>query len=217
MKPLEDMSMKVHRWKTIAALAAAASLVLALGAAPSQAATPAESAQVGAGLSASDLAKLPLTDRHLTGREKANLAVVLRAYHVAEGASLDVPTFVNGFAKDGVFNDVVGGQSYQGQALGAVLTNTVGVFPDVHRALKQITVHGDVITIELSIQGTFKGPLPTPAGYLKPNGARVDVPTADFWYLRNGKIEKFNCYVAYSVMYAQMGVNFDWATAVGNG
>ena len=207
--------MKVRSWKTITALAAAATLALALGAAPSQAAAPVESATAGAGLSASQLAKLPLTDRHLTRQEKANLAVVLRAYHVAEGANLDVSTFVGLFAKDGVFNDVVGGQAYRGQALGTVLTNTVGVFPDVHRALKQITVHGDVITIELSIQGTFKGPLPTPAGNLKPNGARVDVPTADFWYLRNGKIQKFNCYVGYSVMFAQMGVNFDWAAAVG--
>jgi len=40
LKPQEDMNMKVHRWKTITALAAAASLALAIGAAPSQAATP---------------------------------------------------------------------------------------------------------------------------------------------------------------------------------
>jgi hypothetical protein len=31
---------------------------------------------------------LPLTDRHLTEREKANLAVVLQAYHDGEGDSL---------------------------------------------------------------------------------------------------------------------------------
>ena len=135
---------------------------------------------------------------------------------MAEGDSLDVATFVNSFTKDGVFNDVVAGQTYQGPALGDVLNNMVGIFPDVHRELKQITVRGDVVSIELSIQGTFKGPLPTPAGNLKPNGARVDVPTADFWYLRNGKVEKFDCYVGYSVMFAQMGVNFDWASAVGN-
>ena len=68
--------MKVHRWKTIIALAAAAGLALAIGAAPSQAATLVDSAKVGAGSSASDLSKLPLTDRHLTKHEKANLAVV---------------------------------------------------------------------------------------------------------------------------------------------
>jgi hypothetical protein len=207
--------MKVQRWKTITALAAAASLALAIGGAPSQAATLVKTANVTAGLTASDLAKLPLTDRHLTKREKANLAVVLRDYHVAEGNSLNVPTFVNSFTKDGVFNDVVAGQTYQGQALGNVLTNMVSILPDVHRDLKRITVHGDVVSIELSIQGTFNGSLPTPAGTLKGNGARVDVPTADFWYLHNGKVEKFDCFVGYSVFFSQMGVNWDWATAVG--
>lgn len=73
--------MKVHRWKTITALAAAVCLALAIGAAPSQAANLVESTKVSAGFSASDLSELPLTDRHLTQREKANLAVVLRAYH----------------------------------------------------------------------------------------------------------------------------------------
>src|SRR5215471_11152395 len=73
-------NMKVHRRKTITALAAAASLAFAIGAAPSQAATPVQSTNVSAGLSASDLSKLPLTNHHLTNREKANLAIVLRAY-----------------------------------------------------------------------------------------------------------------------------------------
>jgi hypothetical protein len=209
--------MKVHRWKTITALAATASLGLAIGAALSRAATPVKSSKVSAGLSASELSKLPLTNRDLTKREKANLAVVLRGYHVAEGNSLDVPTFVNLFTKGGVFNDVVAGNTFKGPTLGDVLNNMVSIFPDVHRELKQITVSGNVVSIELSIQGTFKGPLPTPAGNLKPNGAKVDVPTADFWYLQDGKIEKFNCYVGYSVMFAQMGVNPDWASAVAAG
>src|ERR1700744_4128256 len=99
--------MKVHRWKTITALAAAASLALAIGAAPSQAigaapsqaATLAASTEVSPGLSASDLSKLPLTNRHLTKREKANLAVVLRAYHDGDGNSLDPQGFRDLFAK----------------------------------------------------------------------------------------------------------------------
>src|SRR5690348_13664782 len=95
--------MKAHRWKTITALAAA-SLALAIGAAPSQAATSVESTKVSVGLSASDLSKLPLTNRHLTKREKENLAVVLRAYHDGEGDSLDPQGFRDLFAADGVLN-----------------------------------------------------------------------------------------------------------------
>ena len=116
--------MKVHRWKTITALAAAASLALAIGAAPSQAATLVESTKVSAGLSASDLSKLPLTDRHLTARERANLAVVLRAYHAGEGDVLDAQGFMDLFAKDGVLNGIGGveGQtSLRGQQLGNLI------------------------------------------------------------------------------------------------
>ena len=77
--------------KPITALAATAALGLAIGAAPAQAATP---AKAGASLSARQLAKLPLTNRDLTAREKANLAVVLQAYHDGEGDSLDPQGFM---------------------------------------------------------------------------------------------------------------------------
>jgi hypothetical protein len=206
--------MKIPSWKTTTALAATASLGLAIGVAPSQAASRAKSAKDREVLSDRSLSKLPLTNRNLTKREKANLAVVLRAYRVAEGNSLNVDAFVNSFTKDGVFNDVVAGNTYRGKALGDVLTNMVNLLPDVHRELKQITVHDNVVSIELAIQGTFKGPMQTPAGTVEPTGAKIDVPTADFWYLKKGKIEKFNCFVGYSVMFAQMGVQPDWASAV---
>ncbi|MEY9946124.1 nuclear transport factor 2 family protein [Kitasatospora sp. GAS1066B] len=219
--------MKSLGWKTIITTAAVASLSgLAIAAAPSQAASPiAASARVNAvsnsqthaALSPRELSALPLTNRHLTAHEIANLAVVLNAYHVAEGHSLDVNAFINSFTDDGVFNDEVAGKTYQGKALGDVLTGMAAIFPDVHRDLKSITVNGDVISLELSIQGTFEGPLQTPAGTLKPNGAKIDAPTADFWYLHNGKVQKFDCYVGYTDMYAQMGVNLDWATAVAKG
>jgi hypothetical protein len=209
--------MKVHRWKTIIALAAAASLVLAIGAAPSQAAPLGESPNASAGLSASDLAKLPLTDRHLTKREKANLAVVLRAYHAGEGDVLDASGFMALFAKDGVLNGIGGveGQtSLRGQQLGGLILWLGAFLPDIHRQLKQITVRGDVVSIELSIQGTFLGPFDTPAGVLKPTGAKVDFPTADFWYLRNGKVETFDCHIAFTTLYAQLGILPDYASAV---
>jgi hypothetical protein len=212
--------MKIPAWKTITASVATASLAIAIGAAPSGAASPVNGAKVrnnSSGLSASRLSQLPLTSRNLTKREKANLAVVLRDYHAAEGNIMDVGMFVNSFTKNGVFNDIVGGKTYQGKTLGEVLTNMHSLFPDVHRQLRRITVDGNVVSIEVDIQGTFEGPLQTPAGIVKPTGAKVDVPTADFWYLRNGKVQKFNCYLGYSVMFAQMGVKPDWAAAVAAG
>ena len=209
--------MKSLGWKTIVAATAVASLAgFAIAATPAQAATPAAGSQAPAALSARQLAGLPLTNRHLTRHEIANLAVVLNAYYVAQGATLNVNAFINDFARDGVFNDEVAGKSYSGKALGDVVTGMADVFPDVHRDLKSITVSGDEISLELSIDGTFEGPLQTPAGTLKPNGAKIAAPTADFWYLHDGKIEKFDCYVGYTDMYAQMGVNLDWAAAIAN-
>ena len=143
-----------------------------------------------------------------------NEATVRRAYHAAEGNVLDVAGFVGSFAEDGVFNDVVGQASYRGAQLGDVVLRMAELLPDVHREVHRITVLGDVVAVELSIQGTFQGPLETPAGIVQPTGAKIDVPTADFWYLRDGKIETFNCYVGYSIMFPQMGVLPDFASAV---
>ena len=208
--------MKLINRKSITAATAVAVLGgLSIAAVPSQAASPAHhKATAAPTLTARQLAKLPLTDRHLTKHEKANLAIVLRDYYVAEGSHIDVPTFVNSFTKDGVFNDMVPGVAYRGKALGTVLPYMKSLFSNVHRDLKRITVNGDTVSIELSIDGTFDGQLQTPAGVLKGNGNKVAAPTADFWYLKNGKVTTFNCFVGYSKMYSDMGVNFDWASAV---
>ncbi|WP_405946021.1 nuclear transport factor 2 family protein [Streptomyces prunicolor] len=214
--------MKLISRKSIT-IAAAVAVVggLSIAAVPSQAASPAhdkaaaQSSTAAPTLTARQLAELPLTDRHLTKHEKANLAIVLRDYYVAEGSHIDVPTFVNSFTKDGVFNDMVAGQAYRGEALGSVLPYMKSLFSNVHRDLKRITVNGDTVSIELSIQGTFDGQLQAPTGgVVKGNGHKVDAPTADFWYLKNGKVTTFNCFVGYSKMYSDMGVNFDWASAV---
>jgi ketosteroid isomerase-like protein len=140
-----------------------------------------------------------------------NEAIVRHAYHTAEGNVLDVAGFVGSFAEDGVINDVVGQESYRGEQLGEVVFRMAKLLPDVHRELHRVSVLADVVAVELSIQGTFRGPLETPAGIVEPTGAKIDVPTADFWHLRNGKIETFNCYVGYSIMLSQMGVVPDFA------
>ncbi len=144
--------------------------------------------------------------------------VVLQAYHAAEGSVLDVPGFIASFTDDGVFTNKVGpvpGETFRGERLGDMVRTMASMFPDVHRELHRVTVTGDTVAVELSIQGTFQGPMPTPAGVLEPNGATIDVPTADFFYLRDGKIEVFNCYIGISVLLAQIGVAPDFAAAMG--
>jgi ketosteroid isomerase-like protein len=140
--------------------------------------------------------------------------VVRAAYHAAEGNVLDVAGFIDLFAEDGVFNNVVAGETYRGEHLGDLVVFMSNLAPDLHRELHRVHVAGNVVAVELSIQGTATGPFPTPAGVIQPTGARLDIPTADFWYVENGKIKEFNCYVGVSVMLAQLGVQPDFASAV---
>jgi ketosteroid isomerase-like protein len=153
-----------------------------------------------------------------------NEAIVRHAYHTAEGSVLDVAGFVAGFAEDGVINLGWSGQgkrpagqeqvSYRGEHVGDLVLNIAELYPDVHRELHRVNVLGDMVAVEVSIQGTFLGPLETPVGLVQPTGVEVDVPTADFWYLRDGKIEMFDCYVMVSTMLDQIGVIPDFASAV---
>ena len=141
-----------------------------------------------------------------------NEAIVREAYRTAEGNVMDIPGFVGLFADDGVINlghagvEPLGLESYQGDNLGGLVVSVATYFPDIHRELHRVNVLGDMVAVELSIQGTFLGPLETPAGIVKPTGAKVDGPCADFWYLRDGKIERFDCYIMFDTMRAQMGL-----------
>ena len=151
-----------------------------------------------------------------------NEAIVRHAYHTAEGNVLDVAGFVGSFAPDGVINlghagvgpRGFGQESYRGDELGEIVLRIAKLFPDIHRELHRVNVLGDMVAVELSIQGTFLGPLETPVGSLPPTGAKVDFPCADFWYLRDGKIEMFNCYVSTISMLGQIGVHPDFESAV---
>ena len=144
-------------------------------------------------------------------------ALVRRAYHLAEGDVLDAQGFIDLFAEDGVVNgiDGVSGQeSFRGEQLGEMVVWLGKMLPDIHRELHRVNVLGDVVAIELSIRGTFLGPFETPAGVIQPTGAKLDIPTADFWYVRDGKVKEFNCHVGMTTMLAQMGVLPDFASAV---
>ena len=141
-------------------------------------------------------------------------AIVRSAYHTAEGSVLDTRGWIDSFTEDGVFNNVTGEESYRGEHLKDVVIAFAKMFPDVHRGLYRVNVLGDVVAIELAIQGTFRGAMETPAGVIQPTGAKVNIPCADFFYLRNGKIERFDCYPALNIMLKQMGVAPDFASAV---
>src|SRR5260370_23611137 len=118
-----------------------------------------------------------------------NEAIVQNAYHTAEGNVLDLTGWIGSFTEDGVFNNVSGEESYRGEHLKDIVITFAKMFPDVHRELYRVNVMGDVVVIELSILGTFRGRMETPAGVIQPTGAKVNIPGADFFYMRNVQIE----------------------------
>lgn len=93
-----------------------------------------------------------------------NEAIVRNAYHTAEGKVLDTAGWTGSFTEDGVFNNIPGEASYRGEHLKDVVIAFGQMFPDVHRELHRVNVMGDVVAVELSIQGTFRGAMETPAG-----------------------------------------------------
>ncbi|MFI2486809.1 ester cyclase [Promicromonospora kroppenstedtii] len=140
--------------------------------------------------------------------------IVREAYRLAEGDVLDGPGFRALFTEDGTFNDVPNGLTFRGDQIPQALAGLASAFPDIHRELAGVHAMGDVVAVELRIQGTHRGGFPTSAGEIPPTGRRIDVPTADLWYLRAGKIETFNCYNAANVWLAQLGAAPDFASAI---
>lgn len=145
---------------------------------------------------------------------KSNEDVVREACRLAEGSVLDGDAFRALFTEDGTFNDLPNSLTFRGDEIAQGLPILAGVFPDIHRELLELHSFGDVVAVELRIQGTHLGRFPTPFGDILPTGNRIDVPAADLWYLREGKIEKFNCYNAANVMLAQIGAGPDFRSAV---
>ena len=138
--------------------------------------------------------------------------LVRRAYHLAEGNVMDVQGFVDLFAEDGEIN--AGTMNFRGEQLGWLPVFLAKFAPDVHRELHRVVVQDNIVAVELAIRGTFTGPYESPGGVLQPNGAKFNVPGADFWVVENGKIKQFNCHVSVNILLEQMGVQADFASAI---
>jgi hypothetical protein len=148
----------------------------------------------------------------MTGTELFIRAV----YRMADGDVLDVEGWRNAFTEDGVFN-VAGrdDETFRGEELSKAITFNATVLPDLHRELLRVNVMDGVVAVETMTYGTHLGPFPTPAGPIAPTGAKISVPSADFIYLRDGKIETFNTYLLQSVWFAQLGIRPDFAAVIG--
>jgi ketosteroid isomerase-like protein len=130
--------------------------------------------------------------------------VVRNAYRVAE--EQDVPGWISLFTEDGTFTDTSIGVTYRGQGLGDTVEVYAKAFSDMHRELFQVYVSGDVVVVQLALQGTHTGPLATPMGVLPATGNRMDAPCCDVFEIVDGKIKRFDCYPAGTIIFAQLGI-----------
>ena len=133
-----------------------------------------------------------------------NERIIRTLYEVAEVQ--DAAAFTALFTDDGYFYDVSAGQKYYGQDIGKTVNIYATAFPDMHRALGKFTESGDTIVVELSLNGTHKGPLALPAGTIPPTGNEIHTPCCDVFVIRDGKVASFHCYTAATILLGQLGV-----------
>jgi ketosteroid isomerase-like protein len=130
---------------------------------------------------------------------------VRRAYDIAEVK--DIPGWIDCFNPDGVFIDNSVGITYRAPDEVAVPVENYGrAFSNMHRELFEVYVSGDVVIVQLALQGTHDGPLSLPQGILPPTGNRMDAPCCDVFKLRDGRLQVFDCYPSGTVILSQLGV-----------
>jgi ketosteroid isomerase-like protein len=130
---------------------------------------------------------------------------VRQAYALAEAK--DIQGWIDCFTPDGVFVDNSIAVTYTGPAEVAKPVEYYGAaFSDMHRELYDIYVNGDVVVVQLALQGTHDGPLHLPFGMLPPTGKRMDAPCCDVFRLADGRLHRFDCYPEASVILSQLGV-----------
>ena len=131
-------------------------------------------------------------------------SIVRRAYHMAEGDVMDMDGFKNLFADDGVVR--ASGKTYQGDKLPSILYFAHQQVPDVHREILRVHTIGNLVVVEMAFRGTYTGTFDTPTGAIKGNGTKIDAPGVDLWYVENGKIKEFDCYLEVNVLQEQLGL-----------
>jgi ketosteroid isomerase-like protein len=134
-----------------------------------------------------------------------NEQIVRKAYQIAEDK--DMAGWAAAFTPDGTFTDESIGVTWTGpNELPEQVENYARAFPDMHRELYRVYVSGNIVVVQLALQGTHLGPLHLPAGILPPTGKRMDAPCCDIFELIDGKIKRFDCYPEGTIILTQLGV-----------
>ena len=146
--------------------------------------------------------------------ELENEQIVRKAYQIAEDK--DISGWVAAFTEDGTFTDESIEVVYRGpNELGKTVEIYATAFPDMHREIYQVYSTGNIVAVQLALQGTHLGPLSLPRGTIPPTGKRMDAPCCDIFELADGRIKRFDCYPSGSVVLTQLGVIGDLDAVLG--
>lgn len=78
--------------------------------------------------------------------------------------------------------------------------------PDARLNVHSIIVSGDRVAVQGSFTGTHTAPLVSPQGEIPPTGRSIDLPFADFFTLKDGKVVKHQLYYDQIVLLSQLGL-----------
>jgi steroid delta-isomerase-like uncharacterized protein len=135
-----------------------------------------------------------------------NEQLIRRLYYLAESTSKDTPAFVKLFADGGYFYDVSAGKKYYGADIGLPVDVYAAAFPDMHRELDSFYFDDNVVMVELFLNGTHDGGLATAKGTIPATGKKIHAPCCDVFHIENGKVTSFHCYLAVTIILAQLGL-----------
>jgi predicted ester cyclase len=136
-----------------------------------------------------------------------NEQLICHLYYLAEAATKDTSKFVSLFSDGGYFYNVADGSKYYGSDIGVPVDVYSTAFPDIHRELDSFYFDDNVVIVELSLNGTHSGELVTASGTIPPTGKRIHAPCCDVFHIENGKVTSFHCYLAVTIILAQLGLS----------
>jgi len=78
--------------------------------------------------------------------------------------------------------------------------------PDAHMVVHTVVEDGDTVAVEATFAGTFTGPLASPQGEVPPTGRAFEMPFADFFRFRDGRVAEHHVYYDQVAFMAGLGI-----------
>ncbi len=78
--------------------------------------------------------------------------------------------------------------------------------PDAHMVLHEVFEAPDAVAVEATFAGTFSAPLASPQGEIPPTGRAFELPFADFFRFRDGRVAEHHVYYDQVAFMAGLGI-----------